>query len=135
MNDPRQKQFMAAMGSIKKACGPDLTTNDMDSIMTASAVNLGRLQDTIKELMEKGEIHNEQDITDFVLSSVQRPKQIQVGPWQDSFNKCTRYKIELVTKDDYGYYEYVFYTRLTEMDKRKRDEIQTSSERGAEDKD
>lgn len=56
--------------------------------MPASNVDLGRLQDTIKELMEKNELKNEHEISEFIASSVQRPKRIQAKPYDDSFNHC-----------------------------------------------
>lgn len=121
MQDPRQKMFSGFVDQLKDKLETlghqDVEVNDRDNVMFASNVNLGRLQDTILELMEKGELSGEKDIAEFVVSSVQRPKQIKVEPWEDSFNKCTRYSVFLVTKDDYGYYEYKFYTRLTKEQK------------------
>lgn len=110
MKDPRQKFFTEAVELIETHF-ENTQTNDNENIMFASAVNLGKLQDTITELMKKKEIKNEKDIIQFIASSVQRPKQIKTEPWRDEFNHCNRYKISLVTKDDYGYYEYGFNTR------------------------
>lgn len=115
MDDPRQKMFTNAVSSIKKKF--DAKANDAENLMTASCVDLGRLQDTIMELMDKGELKDEREIAEFIGASVQRPKSINVEPWKDDFNNCTRYKIILLTKDDYGYYEYKFNTRLTKKDK------------------
>lgn len=112
--DPRQgffKTVAAAMGA-----NPDIeveSTNDQAARYFASAVNLGKLQDSIMELVDKGEIKSLDSMREFIFDSVERPKSLQVTIYKHDGYSFT---FELKTKDDCGWYVYEFSTRIIQED-------------------
>lgn len=108
MSDPRQSSYLNAVNKIKEDM-ENVRSHEEETVMYASAVNLGRLQDNLKNLMEKKEITSEEDIIEFIRDSVQRVKSYEIKP-QEPFIPGIYY-VKFTTKDDYGFYDYAFYTR------------------------
>ena len=111
-DDPRQSSFKKVTDNIKNNDNFEVKKiNDERCMFRAASVNLGQLQDSIMKLIEKKEIKSSKDIKEFIISSVERVKGVDVK-YSKVFEKECRYAIELLTKDDFGYYSYGFNTRL-----------------------
>jgi len=108
MDDPRQAKFKATVDDIsKKLAYHDVSVVPTDGPFIASCVNLGFLQNAIRERYEAGEFKTQRDVETFLMDSIQRVKILKVeinGTKQDH----THINIEIATKDDLGYYDYKF---------------------------
>jgi len=108
--DPRQsflRTVSAALGA-----NPDIkveSSNDGAARYFASGVNLGKLQDSIMTLVEKGEIRSLRALKEFIFDSVERPKSLEVKIFK---REGYSFSITLKTKDDCGWYTYGFSTRI-----------------------
>jgi len=150
MDDPRQKEFQRALGTIYETLSKEgyenenIVANNAPNMFRASHVNVGWIKDAVirkwkKELilikknrslrMEEvkeepepdnqcpkcegtgiieGEAKIEKEIMEFVFSCVQRGKRCEVKINEKYIN------VKLVTKDDFGYYDYGFYVYIGE---------------------
>lgn len=121
--DPRQGIFHSVIRDHVRPLLADQGMEEASIINTtygwlASHVNIGWIKDNAKLLHEKGLILTKRDLQDFLFSSVQRGKSIQLKDgWADvktgkrePFDSEKPYvSVEFVTKDDSGYMEYRFH--------------------------
>ncbi len=113
MKDPRQATFTKIAGNITKKLtkageGP-VTVNAKEKTMHAASVNLGELSDDVNKLIETKKITTRKGVHDFVAEHVERLKSVELTK-QASENGDKQYRVNFVTKDDYGRYWYGFKT-------------------------